>query len=120
MQCPYKLIIKTGDVAFAGTDSQIKFVLGDNTGGQYVIDSISDHGILGSGYDYFERDKTDVFFFAGPCELRRHCRVELGFISKGEGPDWFVDFFILSASFPSTSDCDHTRWFNVNKWFTGS
>ncbi|KAE8715784.1 protein SCO1-like protein 2 [Hibiscus syriacus] len=64
----YSIYIRTGTIIKGGTDSVTSLTLYD-AGGQYVnISSLEAWGgLIGEGYNYFERGNLDIFSGRGRC-----------------------------------------------------
>lgn len=91
--CVYTVYVRTGSVLKAGTDSNITLTLYDGNGYGVRINNLEAWGgIMGPGYNYFERGNLDIFSGRGPCLTGPVCAMNL--TSDGTGPHhgWYVLF----------------------------
>lgn len=107
-------MVKTGDIAKAGTDSKIKLSMGDLRGKSIQVPDLEKWGIMGLEYDYYERGNLDLFVGREKCIGPQICRMKLESDAKGESPGWFVEYIEVVTVKPE-SGCKQVK-FPVNKW----
>lgn len=83
----YEVIVKTGDVKGAGTDSNVYIALIDEEGRKS-----RDIFLDCKWRDDFEKGNTDVFKVSNVTGLGHICRLELWRDSTGLNDDWFVEW----------------------------
>ncbi|KAF5177984.1 Plat domain-containing protein, partial [Thalictrum thalictroides] len=81
--CSYTILVKTGTVGSAGTNSKISAILKDAQGSQVNIPDLKNHGKMGSGHDYFEKGNLDTFIVPGKCMGSPVCSLTLSSDDKG-------------------------------------
>ncbi|MCE5166027.1 hypothetical protein HAX54_014151 [Datura stramonium] len=84
LNCVYTAYVRTGQFAGTGTDSKISLTLYDASGYGLRIKNLQAWGgLMGQGYDYFERESLDMFSGRGPCLNGPICKMNL--TSDGTG-----------------------------------
>lgn len=91
-QTDFEILVKTGDVKGAGTDSNVFIALIDEEGHRS-----RDIYLDCKWRDDFEKGNTDVFRISSVPGLGDICRIELWRDSKGLNDDWFVEWVKVKA-----------------------
>ncbi|XP_004504062.1 PLAT domain-containing protein 3 [Cicer arietinum] len=113
--CVYTVYVRTGSVLKGGTDSKIGVKLFDKYGYYiYIKNLVSWGGLMGSGYNYFERGNLDIFSGRGPCLDGPVCAVNV--TSDGDGPHhgWYCNYVEVTSTGPHIS-CAQEQ-FTVEQW----
>ncbi|XP_055826657.1 PLAT domain-containing protein 3-like [Solanum dulcamara] len=113
--CVYTAYIRTGSIIKAGTDSNISFTLYDADGYGLRIKNIEAWGgLMGPGYNYFERGNLDIFSGKGPCLNGQICKMNL--TSDGTGPHhgWYCKYVEVTVT-GAHKQCNQ-QLFNVDQW----
>ncbi|PSR88090.1 PLAT domain-containing protein [Actinidia chinensis var. chinensis] len=113
--CVYTAYIRTGSILKAGTDSIISLTLYDSTGwGIRIPDLEAWGGLMGTGYNYFERGNLDLFSGRGPCLNAPICAMNL--TSDGSGPHhgWYCNYVEITTT-GAHKDCSQ-KLFTVEQW----
>lgn len=85
---PYKITVKTGDVANAGTSAGVYVVMYGGKGGKGGDRNSGKIWLRGGK---FERGRTDIFDIEVAEKLSPLSRIDVGHDNKGLGPGWFLD-----------------------------
>ncbi|XP_044492833.1 PLAT domain-containing protein 3-like [Mangifera indica] len=113
--CVYTVYIRTGSIFKGGTDSIISLRLYDLYGEMVEIKNLELWGgLMGSGYNYFERGNVDIFSGRGQCLSRPVCAMNL--TSDGSGPHhgWYVNYVeVTSAGLHTPCSQQH---FTLEQW----
>ncbi|KAK3033396.1 hypothetical protein RJ639_033903 [Escallonia herrerae] len=99
LDCVYTVYIRTGSIIRAGTDSNITLTLYDADGYGVRINNLEAWGgLMGPGYNYFERGNLDIFSGRGPCLTSPVCSMNL--TSDGTGPHhgWYVNYVEVTTT----------------------
>ncbi|CAL5023742.1 unnamed protein product [Urochloa decumbens] len=112
--CGYEIIVRTGDVGYAGTDATISLTLDGRYGSRLSIKDLASWGKNGPGYDYFERGNTDKFSGTGDCMHPVPCRMQLESDDHGNYSGWYVDYVKVTEIMPDSTQVGHM--FKVNQW----
>ncbi|XP_058781534.1 PLAT domain-containing protein 3-like [Vicia villosa] len=113
--CVYTVYVRTGSIIKGGTDSIIGLKLYDASGyGIYIKDLEAWGGLMGSGYNYFERGNLDIFSGRGPCLEGPVCAINV--TSDGSGPHhgWYVNYVEVTSTGVHTP-CAQEQ-FTVEQW----
>ncbi|KAL3527757.1 hypothetical protein ACH5RR_012413 [Cinchona calisaya] len=113
--CVYTLYIRTGSILKAGTDSNITLTLYDAAGYGIRINNIEAWGgLMGPGYNYFERGNLDIFSGGGPCLTGPACAMNL--TSDGSGPHhgWYCNYVEVTAT--GVHKACTQQLFTVEQW----
>ncbi|KAF3625839.1 putative lipoxygenase -like proteiny domain-containing protein 1-like [Capsicum annuum] len=113
--CVYTAYIRTGSIIKAGTDSNISLTLYDADGYGLRIKNIEAWGgLMGPGYNYFERGNLDIFSGRGPCLAGPICKMNL--TSDGTGPHhgWYCNYVEVTVT-GAHKQCIQ-QLFNVEQW----
>ncbi|KAJ8538138.1 hypothetical protein K7X08_014678 [Anisodus acutangulus] len=115
LNCVYSVYVRTGQFFSSGTDSKITLTLYDADGYGIRIKNLEAWGgLMGQGYDYFERDNLDMFTGRGPCVNGPICKMNLTSDGTGQHPGWYCNYVQV------TSTAEHKRCnqqlFTVENW----
>lgn len=113
--CVYTVYIRTGSTLKAGTDSVIAATLYSADGDEVRIKDLEKWGgLMGPGYNYFERGNLDIFSGRGPCLSGPVCSLNL--TSDGSGPHhgWYCNYLEVTTT-GVHSPCDQ-QLFTVEQW----
>lgn len=113
--CAYTAYIRTGTVKRAGTHSKISLALYDADGNELEIDNLETWGgIMGQGYNYFEKGNLDIFSGRGQCLNGPICKMNL--TSDGSGPyaGWYCNYVQVIVT-GDQKPC-YQQMFNVEQW----
>ncbi|OAY33392.1 PLAT domain-containing protein 3 [Manihot esculenta] len=97
--CVYTVYIRTGSIIKGGTDSIISVRFFDENGyGLEIMNLESWGGLMGAGYNYFERGNLDIFSGRGPCLSSPICALNL--TSDGSGPHhgWYCNYVEVTTT----------------------
>ncbi|CAL5046299.1 unnamed protein product [Urochloa decumbens] len=112
--CDYQIIVRTGDVAYAGTDAIISLELAGADGTMLSIKDLASWGNNGPGYNYFERGNTDKFIYTANCMNPKPCKMLLESDNSGNNPGWYVDYIKVIQLRTFFTPVSHM--FKVNQW----
>lgn len=118
----YEVLVKTGDVKGAGTDSNVYVSLIDVKGNR-SRDLLLDVLLR----DDFQKGAKDKFKIKNVPNLGRIARIEMWRDSKGLGDDWFVEYVKVTPNQQKTgikqglhimelADSDDEFYFPMNRW----
>ncbi|GLJ15077.1 hypothetical protein SUGI_0246460 [Cryptomeria japonica] len=113
--CVYTVYVRTGSIWKGGTDSNISLALIDYLGEEiYTSNLESWGGLMGPGYNYFERGNLDIFSGRGPCLSAPVCKMILS--SDGTGPHhgWYCNYVEITSTGPHIP-CNQ-QLFTVEQW----
>ncbi|CAA2964483.1 PLAT domain-containing 3-like [Olea europaea subsp. europaea] len=113
--CVYTVYIRTGSIIKGGTDSIISLTLYDADGYGIRINNLESWGgLMGPGYNYFERGNLDIFSGRGPCLSGPVCKMNL--TSDGSGPHhgWYVNYVEVTTT-GVHKQCTQEK-FTVEQW----
>ncbi|CAI9758238.1 unnamed protein product [Fraxinus pennsylvanica] len=113
--CVYTVYIRTGSIIKGGTDSIISLTLYDADGYGIRINNLESWGgLMGPGYNYFERGNLDIFSGRGPCLTGPVCNMNL--TSDGSGPHhgWYVNYVEVTTT-GVHKQCTQEK-FTVEQW----
>ncbi|CDP01437.1 unnamed protein product [Coffea canephora] len=113
--CVYSAYIRTGSIIKGGTDSIISLTLFDAAGYGILIKNIETWGgLMGEGYDYFERGNLDIFSGRGPCLGGPVCAMNL--TSDGSGPHhgWYCNYVEVTTT--GVHQACAQQQFTVEQW----
>ncbi|KAF6140379.1 hypothetical protein GIB67_005304 [Kingdonia uniflora] len=112
--CVYTFYVRTGSILKAGTDSKISVTLGDKAAKSVIIPDLEKGGLMGPGYDYFERSNLDIFTIKAPCIGAPICRINV--TSDGTGPHhgWYCEYIEVTLT-GAHKDCSQTIFY-VQQW----
>ncbi|KAL7192572.1 hypothetical protein ACSBR2_024400 [Camellia fascicularis] len=113
--CVYTVYVRTGSIVKGGTDSIISLTLYDAKGwGIRISDLESWGGLMGPGYNYFERGNLDIFSGRGPCLTGPVCAMNL--TSDGSGPHhgWYCNYVEVTTTGARTACAQ--QLFTVEQW----
>ncbi|XP_058735748.1 PLAT domain-containing protein 3-like [Vicia villosa] len=113
--CVYTVYVRTGSVLKGGTDSKIGIKLYDKYGYYIYIKSLVPWGgLMGSGYNYFERGNLDIFSGRGPCLDGPVCAVNVTSDGGGAHHGWYCNYVEVTTTGPHVS-CSQEQ-FEVEQW----
>ncbi|KAK8941759.1 hypothetical protein KSP40_PGU019651 [Platanthera guangdongensis] len=113
--CVYTVFIRTGNIWKGGTDSKISLSLAGSDGLGVQITNLEEWGgLMGDGYNYFERGNLDIFSGRAPCLSSPPCWLNL--TSDGTGPHhgWYCNYVEVTATGPHLG-C-FQRQFTIEQW----
>jgi hypothetical protein len=88
--CVYTIFVETGSIWKAGTDSVIGLTLRAAEGYGFTIKDLARWGgLMGAGYDYYERGNVDIFSGRAPCLASPPCRMNLTSDGSGDHHGWY-------------------------------
>jgi hypothetical protein len=103
-QASYRFAIKTSDVAFAGTDATVRFLLEG-------VDGYLTHEIDGNVSGRFERDRLNQFTVNGP-DVGMLRRLTVSHDESGSADDWHLEWAQVQGP-------DGTQRFDFDRWISG-
>ncbi|KAK7318592.1 hypothetical protein RJT34_03295 [Clitoria ternatea] len=113
--CVYTAYIRTGSVFKGGTDSNIGLKLYDNYGYYIYINNLEAWGgLMGKGYNYFERANLDIFSGRGPCLEGPVCAVNVTSDGSGHHHGWYCNYVEVTTTGAHLSCAQET--FTVEQW----
>ncbi|OMO56063.1 Lipoxygenase, LH2 [Corchorus capsularis] len=113
--CVYTVYVRTGSVIKGGTDSIISLRLYDPNGWYIEISDIEAWGgLMGSGYNYFERGNLDIFSGRGPCLTAPICAMNLTSDGSGAHHGWYCNYVEVTMTGVHMS-CSQEQ-FEVEQW----
>ncbi|KAG6397478.1 hypothetical protein SASPL_143654 [Salvia splendens] len=113
--CVYTVYVRTGSIIKGGTDSSISLTLYDAGGyGIRIRDLEAWGGLMGAGYNYFERGNLDIFSGRGPCLTGPVCAMNLTSDGSGSGHGWYVNYVEVSTT--GVHQACAQRKFTVEQW----
>ncbi|KAK9134300.1 hypothetical protein Syun_013630 [Stephania yunnanensis] len=113
--CVYTVYVRTGSVIKGGTDSKISLRLYDGKGWYIEIPNLETWGgLMGPGYNYYERGNLDIFSGRGPCLTAPVCAVNV--TSDGSGPHhgWYVNYVEVTSTGPHIQCAQ--KLFTIEQW----
>ncbi|KAH6799467.1 Lipase/lipooxygenase [Perilla frutescens var. frutescens] len=97
--CVYSLYVRTSTIIKGGTDSIIATTFYDAQGYGIRINNIEAWGgLMGPGYDYFERGNLDIFSGRGPCLKGPVCKMNLTSDGSGSGHGWYCNYVEVTVT----------------------
>ncbi|PNX80465.1 lipoxygenase y domain-containing protein 1-like [Trifolium pratense] len=97
--CVYTVYVRTGSIIKGGTDSIIGLKLYDAYGyGIYITDLEAWGGLMGPGYNYYERGNLDIFSGKGPCLDGPVCAVNLTSDGSGAHHGWYCNYVEVTST----------------------
>ncbi|XP_020204161.1 PLAT domain-containing protein 3 [Cajanus cajan] len=113
--CVYTAYVRTGSVLKGGTDSKIGVKLYDKYGYFIYIKNLETWGgLMGSGYNYFERGNLDIFSGRGPCLDGPVCAVNVTSDGSGSHHGWYLNYIEVTSTGPHYS-CAQDN-FELEQW----
>ncbi|XVF58958.1 hypothetical protein PTKIN_Ptkin07bG0108200 [Pterospermum kingtungense] len=113
--CIYSVYVRTGSILKGGTDSIISLRLYDADGWYLQIPNLEAWGgLMGPGYNYYERGNLDIFSGRGPCLTGPVCAVNV--TSDGSGPHhgWYCNY--VEVTMTSVHEKCSKQEFTVEQW----
>lgn len=71
-------------------------------------------GLMGPGYDYFERGNLDIFSGRGPCLTAPVCALNLTSDGSGSGHGWYCNYLEVTVTGVHEQCSQH--YFEVEQW----
>uniref|UniRef100_A0A5B6ZX81 PLAT domain-containing protein n=1 Tax=Davidia involucrata TaxID=16924 RepID=A0A5B6ZX81_DAVIN len=97
--CVYTAYVRTGSILKGGTDSIISLTLYDVNGWGIRIPNLEAWGgLMGSGYNYFERGNLDIFSGRGPCLTGPICAMNLTSDGSGSHHGWYCNYVEVTST----------------------
>ncbi|KAL6583117.1 PLAT domain-containing protein 1 [Orobanche minor] len=113
--CVYTVYVRTGSIIKGGTDSIISLTLYDANGYGIRINNLETWGgLMGSGYNYFERGNLDIFSGRGPCLTGPVCSMNLTSDGSGSGHGWYCNYVEVTTT-GVHEECAKKQ-FTVEQW----
>ncbi|WJX53532.1 hypothetical protein P8452_39515 [Trifolium repens] len=113
--CVYTVYVRTGSILKGGTDSKIGVKLYNKYGSYiYIKNLVAWGGLMGSGYNYFERSNLDIFSGRGPCLDGPVCAVNVTSDGDGAHHGWYCNYVEVTSTGPHVS-CSQEQ-FTVEQW----
>ncbi|WOH04941.1 hypothetical protein DCAR_0624353 [Daucus carota subsp. sativus] len=113
--CVYTIYVRTGSVLKAGTDSIMTVTLSDANGwGVRIKDLEKWGGLMGPGYNYFERGNLDIFSGKGPCLSAPVCSMNLTSDGSGSHHGWYCNYVEVTSTGAHVPCAQKT--FTVEQW----
>ncbi|TMW93641.1 hypothetical protein EJD97_011353 [Solanum chilense] len=113
--CVYSAYIRTGSIIKGGTDSIISLTLYDENGYGIRIKNLEAWGgLMGPGYNYFERGNLDIFSGRGPCLTAPICKMNLTSDGTGSGHGWYCNYVEVTVT-GVHKQCNQ-KYFEVEQW----
>nr|GMC93252.1 PLAT domain-containing protein 3-like [Ipomoea batatas] len=99
----------------AGTDSIITLTLYDADGYGVRINNLEEWGgLMGEGYDYFERGNLDIFSGRGPCLSAPICYMNLTSDGTGKNHGWYCNYVEVTVT--GVHQACSQQLFTVEQW----
>ncbi|KAL1569627.1 PLAT domain-containing protein 1 [Salvia divinorum] len=113
--CVYTVYVRTGSIIKGGTDSIICLTMYDANGYGIRINNLEAWGgLMGAGYNYFERGNLDIFSGRGPCLPGPVCSMNLTSDGSGSGHGWYVNYIEVSTT--GVHQACAQKKFTVEQW----
>ncbi|KAD3336446.1 hypothetical protein E3N88_31965 [Mikania micrantha] len=97
--CVYTVYVRTGSVLKAGTDSIMTLTLYDAAGEGIMISNLEGWGgLMGPGYNYFERGNLDIFSGKGPCLSGPVCEMNITSDGTGSHHGWYCNYIEVTTT----------------------
>jgi hypothetical protein len=114
-QCVYTVYVRTGSIWKGGTDSAIGVtLLGSDGSGIRIADLERWGGMMGDGYDYYERGNLDIFGGRGPCMATAPCFANVTSDGAGDHHGWYCNYVEVTATGPHLGCAQ--QLFTVEQW----
>ncbi|KAH7286980.1 hypothetical protein KP509_32G031400, partial [Ceratopteris richardii] len=114
--CVYSFFIKTSTRISVGMNSVINATLIDSSGSSVLInDIVSWGGLMGDGYDYFERGNIDIFSGVAECTSSGTiCAFNVTSDGSGSHPGWYVKYVDVTITGAGIG-CANVQ-FDIDQW----
>ncbi|CAL1380353.1 unnamed protein product [Linum trigynum] len=113
--CVYTLFIRTGSIFKGGTDSVIGAWLYDTSGYYLKISDLQSWGgLMGPGYNYYERGNLDIFSGRAPCLTAPICALNLTSDGSGDHHGWYCNYVETTVTGVHATCSQQT--FTVEQW----
>lgn len=111
----YTVYIRTGSIFKGGTDSIISLEVYDSYGDSVAISDLEAWGgLMGPGYNYYERGNLDIFSGRGRCLSTPVCAMNLTSDGSGAHHGWYVNYVEVTQTGVHTQ-CAQQQ-FTVEQW----
>ncbi|KAM3204346.1 hypothetical protein CQW23_23467 [Capsicum baccatum] len=115
--CIYTAYVRTGPFDEDATDSKITLTLYDASGhGIRINNLVTWGGLMGKGYNYFERENLDMFSGKGPCLNGTICKMVLASDGTGRNHEWFCNYVEVTST-GAHKRCSQ-QLFTVDQWLS--
>ncbi|XP_071703211.1 PLAT domain-containing protein 3-like [Rutidosis leptorrhynchoides] len=113
--CVYTVYVRTGSILKAGTDSNLTLTLYDASGYGIRINNLEAWGgLMGAGYNYFERSNLDIFSGRGPCLTGTPCEMNITSDGTGAHHGWYCNYVEVTTTGAHIPCAQQT--FTVEQW----
>ncbi|KAF5763408.1 putative PLAT/LH2 domain, catalase core domain superfamily [Helianthus annuus] len=113
--CVYTVYVRTGSIIKAGTDSNMTLTLYDAGGYGIRINNLEAWGgLMGPGYNYFERGNLDIFSGRGPCLTGPPCEMNITSDGTGAHHGWYCNYIEVTTTGAHIPCAQQT--FTVEQW----
>ncbi|CAH8263081.1 unnamed protein product [Arabidopsis lyrata] len=113
--CVYTFYLRTGSIFKAGTDSIISARVYDKYGDYIGIRNLEAWGgLMGPGYNYYERGNLDIFSGKAPCLPSPVCSLNLTSDGSGDHHGWYVNYVEVTTA-GVHAKCSYQS-FDVEQW----
>ncbi|KAL4579702.1 hypothetical protein LXL04_015861 [Taraxacum kok-saghyz] len=113
--CVYTIYVRTGSILKAGTDSIMTLTLYDAAGYGIRINNLEAWGgLMGPGYNYFERSNLDIFSGRGPCLTGPPCEMNITSDGTGAHHGWYCNYIEVTTTGAHVPCAQQT--FTVEQW----
>ncbi|KAL7598884.1 PLAT domain-containing protein 3 [Lactuca sativa] len=113
--CVYTIYVRTGSILKAGTDSNMTLTLYDAAGYGIRINNLEAWGgLMGPGYNYFERSNLDIFSGRGPCLTGAPCEMNITSDGTGAHHGWYCNYIEVTTTGAHIPCAQQT--FTVEQW----
>ncbi|XP_010472211.1 PREDICTED: PLAT domain-containing protein 2-like [Camelina sativa] len=113
--CVYTFYLRTGSTFKAGTDSIISARIYDKYGDYIGIRNLEAWGgLMGPGYNYYERGNLDIFSGKAPCLPSPICSLNLTSDGSGDHHGWYVNYVEVTTAGVHAKCAYQT--FDVEQW----
>ncbi|XP_016459244.1 PLAT domain-containing protein 3-like [Nicotiana tabacum] len=113
--CVYTAYVRTSSIIKGGTDSIISLTLYDANGYGIRIKNLEAWGgLMGPGYNYFERGNLDIFSGRAPCLTGPVCKMNLTSDGTGPGHGWYCNYVEVTVT-GVHKQCNQQN-FEVEQW----
>ena len=113
--CVYTIYVRIGSIFKGGTDSIISVKLYDSYGEVVEINNLETWGgLMGPGYNYFERGNLDIFSGRGQCLYSPVCAISLTADGSGPHHGWYCNYVEVTTT-GIHKPCEQQQ-FEIEQW----